>query len=1456
MPGTVPLTHISQFGEFDCESDLDALFPLLAQKRLGKAYLIRAVSASEGSSWADARTPRSVHLDLADRGLLGGVLLGGGDMIGGLDAGSPYVAKGALGRLAQPLLWLGAGVRAARDGVPLCWLAPGVPRAVDSHLERHLRWLAEASELVAVHDQASRLHLIAAGVRSEVVVVPDPLWEIDRLWDRALLKRTAWEALGDSALEPEEGYVAIQLSEQDARRPPVELAAEIRKIARLAECRPLLLIFGARDRGAMFARSIATELGSGTPIVYADSLVLVAAVLAGARLYVGAALNGVLAALSLSVPAVAVASAGERGLEELSGQLEQVQAGHALVERWPGVAEAARLALAMSDTQRAQIREAAAAPLQRLWRSIEVALAEPVDADRKRHQLAQLLAFDEAENPSPVLSALVGMWAEAGRAGRRPRSPEAVVDEPVHARRLERRLRAASTELDAARSERDRIVATADQLRGSTIDFQRGLHEADSRLRAVSAELDRLKSRHRAELRSTQRMEGEIEQLKWHAGDRALALAEARALFIEQRAMVDELSGEIRLALADLRRTEAAVGTRLGHALARAGNIVRRSPSTDPLYLGLARLEDLDGRLIRRQRPELRARPSRAGVVRQRVTVVSWEMAHNPVGRAHALAEILGRSHEVELVGPSFPRYGSGIWGPIRDSNVPMRVLPGTELPGFVADAQRFVRSLRTDLVYVSKPRFPSLLLAMLIKHARGVPVIVDVDDREVSFFNGTAGISLEELASRHDEPDFRLPFGESWTLACDQLVRDADAVTVSSEVLRDLYGGTIVPHARDERRLNPALYDRDAIRAELGYSPEDRVVLFVGTPRMHKGLTELAEAIEQIDDPRYKLCVVGTITDPPLKRALSVFAAGRVKLLENRPLSEVARTTLIGDLVCLLQQPEDEISRYQTPAKLTDALAMGVPVLARETPPLAPFVRQGLIELVGDAPISERIRELLADPAATQQRTLASREFFLTHLSYAAAAETLERVEADLPETGTEPPASWRCTLDIARSVPPPGGLRRTPAPRIPRLFPAPRRRWDVVFFWKQNDSWIYGRRSDMLMKYLASSDRTRRLIHFDAPMNWDTVEYYRRRGRGAPGDQAAEIYRHLRHRALIPERHGKLRSYTFLARAAQDPAAWQRALLPTEDEYLGYIDHVLRRAGIGKRPVLFWVWPVNLQFPQIHAAFSPALTVADVVDDQRGWIKPGTPYYERLTDNYQAVLDVSDVVLANCDPVRERMSWFGVDPLVVPNAMEIFAKSSRPPRRPAELRHLRGPIIGYVGNLGARIDMPLLDRLASERQDCEVVIIGSMHLSNEILELDRHPNVHFLGVRPYPEVIRYIRCFDVAIIPHRDDELTRSMNPLKAYVYAGCEVPVVTTEIANLPDLGGAIRTAPSHDDFMIAVAEVLNGPSQGERPGPPRELLERHTWAQRVSQIERILDAAGESRAIKAGGALIPA
>ncbi len=896
---------------------------------------------------------------------------------------------------------------------------------------------------------------------------------------------------------------------------------------------------------------------------------------------------------------------------------------------------------------------------------------------------------------------------------------------------------------------------------------------------------------------------------------------------------LDGIAAGVRSARADVQRARRSSTWRLARAteaLASAASLGRADLGAHELEAATVALESLGRRL---SDPVHANGGSRR---RLRVTVVSWDMTHNGVIRAHYLADLLSRRHLVEHIGPSF--FGPEVWKPIRGSKVPTHTFPGRELPRFASDAAAFLTGLGTDVVYVCKARFPSLLLGMLLKHIHGVPVIIDVDERELGFVGAAEGISLDRLRELRGSSDFRVPYGKLWTQACQELVSDADSVVVASEVLQPLHGGPVVPHVRDELAFDPGRFDRDEVRAQLGYGPEDRVVLFAGTANRHKGLLEVAGALKELGDPRLKLCVAGSLSDPTMRNELARLAADRVQLIDFVPVSEIPRLTVAGDLMCLLQDPGSSIARYQTPAKLTEALAMGVPVLAHETPPLAPFADQGLIHTVGEQPLARRIAELVSDRAVAASALERGRPFFLEHLSYASGGETLDEVIREARERRSEVPDSWSRAFEIATSsttAPRTSAVRRRVTGAPPRV--------DIAFFWRLSYSGVYGRRPDMLIKHLAASERTRRLVLFDRPTDWPWLESRRREARTGV-NHFDLIYRRGRRLAWGGRHQGKLSSYMFVAQPPKRPVRWQELLLPTAGEYLGYVDLALRRDRMGRDcPLVFWVWPPVEHFTELHEAFSPALTVTDVVDDERTWSEPGSVAHERLTRDHEAIFAASDLVITHNVPLAERLRMFGVQARLLTNAAELFEDA--PGRRPRELRGLKGPIIGYSGNLSWRFDIELVDRMAREHPEWQLVIIGSAHGSEDVLVLSRHPNVHFLGVKTYPDVVRYIRSFDVGILPHLDDPMSRSMNPLKAYLYASCGVPAVSTEVANLVRLDGAIRVAGSHDAFIAAVAETIERRARGDLALDPASLLRDDTWTGRVQAVEGWIDEALSER-----------
>ncbi len=832
---------------------------------------------------------------------------------------------------------------------------------------------------------------------------------------------------------------------------------------------------------------------------------------------------------------------------------------------------------------------------------------------------------------------------------------------------------------------------------------------------------------------------------------------------------------------------------------------------------------------------------------RAKVAVIAWDVGHNPLGRAHCLAEILARRFDVEIWGTQFERYGDRIWAPLEKPEIAIHSFDGRSFPQHLSAMEAVAERIDADAVWISKPRFPSLGLGVLAKQFRDRPLVLDVDDHELSFFDVDDGLGLDELR-KLSANDLALPFERAWTRACEQVITSFDYRTVSNVALEERYGGMIVPHARDEQRFDPARYDRDAVRRELGVGPYDHLLLFGGTPRAHKGVIEVLEALERLGDDRYKLALFGVGELAKL--------GSRARQLERwvlplpyRPFGDLAPLVGAADLSCVLQDPTHPVARYQMPAKIVDALAMGVPCLVTATPPVQPLVDAGVVHVHDPAePLHERIASIFADPDDARDRARKGRALFLAEYSCEAVSERVAPWFEQLVQDPGVLPNDVDALVKAPRSLlaartrtkdrvdDDPGVPARVPGSR--RWRAAPDEQYDLVVFWKQNDTSIYGRRQDMFLKYLQRTGRFGRIVHFDSPISPGTLTrtYLASTGRA---DQRRLVVRQTLNRLAHRRDDDNLIHRTFLYGAKRG----SQTFLRSRSEYPEYVKAVLAKHGVGNRLTVFWVYPTNDHLPGLLDALSPDLVVADVVDDNSTWHRPGSHQHGVIERNYRDIVSRSDVVLANCAPVAERMGEFTADVHLVPNGCETPEPGPRGPR-PSELRGLVGPVIGYVGNLSDRIDIELLDDLARARTDWHFVFVGSAHLDQSILRLDRHPNVHFVGVKPYEEAKRFIRYFDVALIPHLDNEMTRSMNPLKAFVYCAEGVPVVSTPIANMYELGDLITVAKGVDGFLDAIEDVL----AGERQEVDVDALAPHTWERRVEQVITLIDEAagvGETR-----------
>lgn len=382
----------------------------------------------------------------------------------------------------------------------------------------------------------------------------------------------------------------------------------------------------------------------------------------------------------------------------------------------------------------------------------------------------------------------------------------------------------------------------------------------------------------------------------------------------------------------------------------------------------------------------------------QRVTILSWDLCRNHFSKAFALAEALSREYEVQLL--SFDFFDENVFEPLRTIRPSFETyyLRGKKFPEFFNELDAALEAIHGEILYVVKPRLPSLGLALLANQRYKIPLLLEVNDLEtiVNIPDPQAQhVSLALETANWSDPELLIPYSERWSQLLDPLAQALPVVLTHNHALdahfnqRCLYMRNI----KDEQIYDPRRFERTHLRAKLGFTPEDRVILFGGLLREHKGVFELLQLLEKLDDPRYKLLFVASQSSPEQAQLIRK-QSDKMRVLPPQDRTAMAGINLAADLVILWLNPAIPASHYQMPYKATDALAMGTPIIANDISDFGELGRQGYLRLVpfGDwEGMRTTITEIFNNYTATTRQRLAGQRLFQRQFSYCAARANFE---------------------------------------------------------------------------------------------------------------------------------------------------------------------------------------------------------------------------------------------------------------------------------------------------------------------------------------------------------------------------------------------------------------------------------------------------------------------------------
>nr|WP_051158655.1 glycosyltransferase [Nodosilinea nodulosa] len=310
-----------------------------------------------------------------------------------------------------------------------------------------------------------------------------------------------------------------------------------------------------------------------------------------------------------------------------------------------------------------------------------------------------------------------------------------------------------------------------------------------------------------------------------------------------------------------------------------------------------------------------------------------WGGAVRPFLLAQALqrmgypVEIVGFSADCEGPAPAPP---SQVNQPAAD--IPLKTIPldrGAIGPQAVGD---LFRQLSGDIIYAYKLKPSSFGLALLHRLRHHRPVMLDIDDWELSWHGGDdyryrpnprqlgRDLLKSEGALRHPDHPLYLRWLERW-------VARADRVTTHNGFLQRRFGGVVIPNGKDTELFNPDRYDPDASRAAYGLSGY-RVLMFPGAPRPYKGVEDVLMAMDVLDQPDLKLVIVGGSPYDDYDRTLRDRWPQHIIHLGKQPYADMPRVIAAAHVV-VVPQRHTPAAQAQFPLKLTDGMAMAKPILA-----------------------------------------------------------------------------------------------------------------------------------------------------------------------------------------------------------------------------------------------------------------------------------------------------------------------------------------------------------------------------------------------------------------------------------------------------------------------------------------------------------------------------------------------
>ena len=292
--------------------------------------------------------------------------------------------------------------------------------------------------------------------------------------------------------------------------------------------------------------------------------------------------------------------------------------------------------------------------------------------------------------------------------------------------------------------------------------------------------------------------------------------------------------------------------------------------------------------------------------------------------------------------------------------------------------------------------------------------------------------------------------------------------------------------------------------------------------------------------------------------------------------------------------------------------------------------------------------------------------------------------------------------------------------------------------------------------------------------------------------------------------------------------------------DDHLPVLQKLVADAMREHRVTDYWTWFYTPMALPLAAGLTPRGVVYDCMDELSHF--RGAP--KQLVQRENALFKMADLVFTGGRSIYNAKRSRHPDVHCFPSSVDAahFERTVGEHPLHADIPH---PRLGYCGVIDERINLDLVDAIAKARPEWNIVMVGPT-AKIDPAHLPRRDNIHWLGQQSYDELPRFIKGWDVCLMPFALNEATKFISPTKTLEYMACGRPSVSTSIRDVVEpYGHVVRIADTPEGF-ISDCEMIMARTPKEREEHAAELaaiVGRTSWDSTAAAMAELIEHADE-------------